>query len=264
MGSRILAIVLLVGNAFGLMALAPRLAGYRLPGDQEGYEPAQPIAFSHRLHAGEMQIACVYCHSGAERGRLAGIPSASVCMNCHRSVTAPLAEVREEEEQAKKENRKRRPLGPTHLLGQALGAQALAPVAGPMASLTQTLVAVELEESNAFALPPRPLVSPELRKLYDALGLDEKLQPDPKKSPRPIAWIRVYNLPDFACFDHRAHVGAGVACQRCHGPVESMERVRQVGSLSMGWCVNCHREASQTGVAGKKVSPSIDCATCHY
>jgi hypothetical protein len=217
MGSRILAIVLLVGNAFGLMALVPRLAGYRLPGDQEGYEPAQPIAFSHRLHAGEMQIACVYCHSGAERSPRAGIPSASVCMNCHRTVSAPLAEVREEEEQARKEKRK-----------------------------------------------PRLLVSPELRKLYDALGLDEKLQPEPKKSPRPIAWTRVYNLPDFACFDHRAHVGAGVACQRCHGPVESMERVRQVGSLSMGWCVNCHREATQTGVAGKKVSPSIDCATCHY
>jgi hypothetical protein len=217
MGSRVLTIVLLVGNAFALIALAPRLTRYRLPGDQEGYEPVQPIAFSHRLHAGEMQIACVYCHSGAERSPRAGIPAASVCMNCHRSVTGPLAEVRAEDEQAKKENRR-----------------------------------------------PRPVIAPELRKLYEALGLDEKMQPDPKKSPRPIRWIQVYNLPDFACFDHGAHVGAGVACQRCHGPVESMERVRQVGSLSMGWCVNCHREASVTGVAGKKVSPCIDCATCHY
>lgn len=217
MGSRILTIVLLVGNAFALMALVPRLSRQRLPGDQEGYEPVQPIAFSHRLHAGEMQIACVYCHSGAERSPRAGIPSASVCMNCHRSVTAPLADVRAEDEQAKKEKRK-----------------------------------------------PQPVTSAELRKLYDALGLDEKLQPDPKKTPQPIAWVRVYNLPDFACFDHRSHVGAGVACQRCHGPVESMERVRQVGSLSMGWCVNCHREASVTGIAGKKVNPSIDCATCHY
>jgi hypothetical protein len=217
MGSRILTIVLLVGNAFALMALAPRLTRYRLPGDQDGYEPVQPIAFSHRLHAGEMQIACVYCHSGAERSPRAGIPAASVCMNCHRFVTGPLAEVRAEDEQAKQENRK-----------------------------------------------PRPVISPELDKLYDALGLDEKMLPDPQKSPRPIAWVRVYNLPDFTCFDHRAHVGAGVACERCHGPVESMERLRQVGSLSMGWCVNCHREAGVAGVAGKKVSPSIDCATCHY
>jgi hypothetical protein len=263
MGSRILTIVLLVGNAFGLMALVPRLAGYRLPGDQEGYEPAQPIAFSHRLHAGEMQIACVYCHSGAERSPRAGIPSASVCMNCHRTVSAPLAEVREEEERATKEKRKPHLPGQTHLVVESLGAQAVAAVAGPGGSVMQILTAVKVAEFGAIALR-HPPVSPELRKLYDALGLDEKLQPDPKKSPRPIAWIRVYNLPDFACFDHRAHVGAGVACQRCHGPVESMERVRQVGSLSMGWCVNCHREATQTGVAGKKVSPSIDCATCHY
>jgi hypothetical protein len=217
MQSRVLTIVLLVGVAFGVTALVPRLAGYRLPGDQEGYEPTQPIAFSHRLHAGEMQIACVYCHSGAEHGPRAGIPAANVCMNCHRAVTAPLAVSRDEDEAAEREKR-----------------------------------------------PLRPIISPELQKLYDALGLDEKLQPDPKKEKRPIAWVRVYNLPDFACFDHRAHVGAGVACQRCHGPVESMERVRQVGSLSMGWCVNCHREVTETGVAGKLVRPSTDCATCHY
>jgi hypothetical protein len=81
---------------------------------------------------------------------------------------------------------------------------------------------------------------------------------------KAIPWVRVHNLPDFAYFDHRAHVVAGVACQKCHGPVETMERVRQVESLSMGWCVNCHRDANLHGVAGKKVNASLDCAACHY
>ena len=76
--------------------------------------------------------------------------------------------------------------------------------------------------------------------------------------------MRVHNLPDYVYFDHRAHVAAGVTCQKCHGPVESMERVRQFESLSMGWCVNCHREATENGIDGKTVHASTDCAACHY
>jgi hypothetical protein len=217
MRNRIITIVLLIGIVFSGLALVPKLRSYHLPGNHQGYEPTQPIAFSHRLHAGELEVSCVYCHSGATKSRHAGVPAASVCMNCHKSVTAPLGAVRAEDEQAKQENRK-----------------------------------------------PQPVVSPELRKLYDALGLDDKLQPDAAKKQTPIRWTRIHNLPDFACFDHRPHVSAGVACQRCHGPVETMERVRQVEDLSMGWCVNCHREMNQTAVAGKKVKTSTDCATCHY
>ena len=173
------------------------------------------MAFSHRLHAGDLQITCIYCHSGAETSRHAGIPSAGLCMNCHKTVTAPVAVIAAEEDTALKEKRK-----------------------------------------------PHLKVSPELRKLFDAMGLDDQLQPG--KKPQPIAWVKVHNLPDFACFDHRAHVHAGVACQKCHGPVETMERIRQVEDLSMGWCVNCHREMNRTGVHGKKVSASTDCAACHY
>lgn len=55
-------------------------------GIHQGYTPAQPIAYSHQLHAGDLQIQCVYCHSGAEKGKTAGIPSANVCMNCHKYV----------------------------------------------------------------------------------------------------------------------------------------------------------------------------------
>jgi len=111
---------------------------------------------------------------------------------------------------------------------------------------------------------PEPVVSPELQKLYDSLALNGKLERDPDMTPQPIKWVKVHNLPDYACFDHRAHANAGVACQRCHGPVESMEHLRQASDLSMGWCVNCHRECQRTGVDGKAVQPSLDCATCHH
>ena len=107
-------------------------------------------------------------------------------------------------------------------------------------------------------------MSPELQKLYDALALDSELEPVPGRAPKPIVWTKVHVLPDFVYFDHRAHVTVGVACQRCHGPIETMDRVRQAETLTMGWCVNCHREVNSTGVNGKAVHPSIDCVTCHY
>jgi len=125
-------------------------------------------------------------------------------------------------------------------------------------------VRAEFELAKQEKRPARRIISPELEKLYDALGLNEKLQPDPAKTPRPIRWVRVHNLPAFTHFDHRAHVGAGVACQHCHGLVETMERVRQVEDLSMGWCVNCHRDVNRDGVDGKAVHASNDCATCHH
>jgi hypothetical protein len=122
----------------------------------------------------------------------------------------------------------------------------------------------EIIEARKAKRTAKPIVSAELQKLYDALGLNDKLEPDPNKKPQAIAWVKVHNLPAFTCFDHRSHTHAGVECQLCHGPVETMERVLQVEDLSMGWCVNCHRESGRTGLAGKKVQPSTDCATCHH
>ena len=217
MNQKVVTIVLIVGLLFSLAALALQAGAWHLPGNQQGYEPVQPVAFSHRLHAGEMQIACLYCHAGAEASRHAGIPPASTCMNCHKFVSAPLGALRAEDELAKKEDRK-----------------------------------------------PRQIVSPEIQKIYDALALDDHFVRDAQKTAQPIAWTRVYRLPDFAYFNHSAHVNVGVACQQCHGPVETMDRVRQVPDLTMGWCVNCHRTASTSGVASKPVQPSIDCSTCHY
>lgn len=210
-------ITLSIGLIFSLLTLATRVSDFRLPGNQQGYEPAQPIAYSHRLHAGELQIDCLYCHFGAEKSRHAGIPPASVCMNCHNFVTTSLGALRAEDELGRKENRR-----------------------------------------------PRKLISPELAKLYAAMGLNDERKPDPDRQSQPIQWVKVHNLPDFVYFDHRAHQSAGVRCQTCHGPVETMERVRQFETLSMGWCVNCHRAVSETGVNGKPVHASTDCATCHY
>ena len=234
--SPIVTLVLLVGVGFALLLTIPGVQATHLPGNQQGYEPEQPIAFSHRLHAGELQVGCEYCHSGASRSRHAGIPATQTCMNCHRFVPAPFGAIRAEDELAKKEKR-----------------------------------------------AARPLVSPEIQKIYDALALDRQLKPDPTKQARAIAWVKVHNLPDFVYFDHRPHVNAGVACQSCHGPVESMERVQQASDLSMGWCVNCHRGMNSSGLDGKgnftsapapaatgdkpvthRVYASIDCATCHY
>ena len=200
--------------------LWPRLAETRLPGNNQGYAPEQPIQYSHRLHAGELGIDCLYCHGAAEKGRHAGIPSADVCMNCHAFVKAPWGAVKTEMDVAKSEGR-----------------------------------------------PARDIVSAELRKLYNAMGLNDKLVRDESLAPQPIRWKQVHRLPDFTYFDHSVHVAAGLDCQKCHGPVESMERMRQHSTLSMGWCVDCHREMNanqEPSAPGPKLDASTSCAACHY
>ena len=201
--------ILSIGLAGGLLILAPSLASLKLAGDRSGYAPEQPVLFSHRLHAGELTLGCLYCHGGAEKSRHAGLPAAAVCMNCHKTVTASWAEVRAEGERADKEKRS-----------------------------------------------PATIISPELAKLRSSL------EPAPG---RPLGWIRVHDLPDFAYFDHRPHVGAGVACQTCHGAVQGMEVLRQDQDLSMGLCVNCHRDLNATGLPdGRPAHAPTDCCTCHF
>lgn len=217
MKQRTITVVLLVGLTFCLMTLVYGMSSWRLPDHETGYSPEQPIAYSHRLHAGELQIDCQFCHTGASKSRHAGIPSSDVCMKCHKLVTSSSEAFRNEVTRAEEEERK-----------------------------------------------PKLIVSDELKKLYDSFGLDDSLKPDANAMATSIPWVRVHNLPDYVYFDHRAHVTVGVTCQRCHGAVESMERVRQVENLSMGWCVNCHRETTKTGIDGSPVHASTDCAVCHY
>jgi len=72
----------------------------------------------------------------------------------------------------------------------------------------------------------------------------------------------VHNLPDFVYFNHSQHVLSDVACQTCHGPVETMGRVRQHAPLTMGWCIQCHR--SRQGSDPHTPAANLDCGKCHY
>jgi len=174
-----------------------------------GYQPIQPVPFSHAKHAGELGMDCRYCHNTVEVAAVAAVPSASVCMNCHQRI---------------------------------------------------------LPESEKLA-PVREA------------ALEGK----------PLEWVRVHDLPDYAYFNHSAHVSKGVSCAECHGRVDRMEQVKQVEPLNMGWCLECHRDPAprlrpldqitnlgwtpQDGRTRREVgneiikehhiSPREDCSTCH-
>jgi hypothetical protein len=188
----LLRLIVRLGAAALVAAGGVGLAGLPRVGVHQGYEPEQPIAFSHQLHAGESQIPCLYCHFIATRSRHAGIPPVSVCMNCHGMLT------------------KR---------------------------------------------------SREIQKLLEAA-----------QQRRPVAWTAVHTLPDFVYFNHSRHLLAGVACAACHGPVETMTRVRQDAPLTMGWCLDCHRQRAERQAAahGREDgglaagNRSLECSSCHY
>jgi hypothetical protein len=71
----------------------------------------------------------------------------------------------------------------------------------------------------------------------------------------PIPWLKVHDVADFVYFPHKRHVQAGVVCQHCHGPVETMEKIKREAPLSMKWCIECHQ--------ANEVQNGTDCWTCH-
>lgn len=144
-----------------------------------GQAPRQPILFSHKIHAGDNQIPCLYCHIGADKGPVATVPAVQTCMGCHKLV--------------------------------ATG-------------------------------------KPEIQKLTQYWN-----------NKQPIPWIKVNDVPDHVRFVHKRHVDAGIACQTCHGPIETMDQVRLAHTLNMGFCVSCHKSR-----LNEPHNPtSLDCATCH-
>jgi len=74
-----------------------------------------------------------------------------------------------------------------------------------------------------------------------------------------IPWVRIHKVPDYVQFPHMRHVNAGVTCQTCHGPIQSMPQVYQYSSLNMGWCINCH-----LGNVRPEWKARFDCSNCHY
>jgi mono/diheme cytochrome c family protein len=184
--------LVLVTAIFLLLASAYFVYGaFMSVGVDQGYEPLQPIHYSHRIHAGASQIECKYCHSSARESKHAGIPSLNVCMNCHKAI----AEVAQETYQ---------------------------------------------EGINEYGVD----YNKEIQKLYAATGWDEATQSYTGEE-KPVRWVRIHNLPDLAYFNHAQHVQAGnIACTTCHGPVQEMEIMYQYSPLTMGWCINCHRETN--------------------
>ena len=199
-------------------------------GVDQGYMPIQPIHYSHKIHAGDNQIECQYCHSSAKKSKHSGIPSLNVCMNCHENI----AEYNGEE---------------------------------------------DLEKGYT-----RDFYTNEIKKLYKAVGWDENSQ-SYTEDTEPVKWVRIHNLPDFVYFSHAQHVTvAGVDCQKCHGPVEEMEVLYQHSPLTMGWCLNCHKETNikvkdneyytkiheelskKYGVEELTVAQmgGLECGKCHY
>ena len=160
-------------------------------GVDQGYQPVQPIVFSHKIHAGDNKIDCQYCHSSAKHSKHSGIPSVNVCMNCHKNI----------------------------------------------AEVAETTV-VELEDRTLG----KAELDKEIAKVYKAAGWDAD-ELEYTGNTKPIKWVRIHNLADFVYFNHSQHVTvAGVQCQKCHGPVEEMEEMYQHSPLTMGWCIDCHRE----------------------
>jgi mono/diheme cytochrome c family protein len=160
-------------------------------GRNKGYQPEQPIYYSHKVHAGVNQVSCLYCHGGAYEGRHANVPSVNICMNCHMQINE-------------------------------------------YGSGSEKLYREDGTEVNGTA---------EIQKIYAAAGWDPKTKKYSGKE-KPIEWIKIHNLPDHVYFNHSQHTRAGkVQCQTCHGPIQEMPEVKQFADLSMGWCINCHRES---------------------
>jgi len=126
-----------------------------------GYQPVQPVAFSHSIHAGQLGMDCVYCHSAVEKSWYSNVPSASTCMNCHNQV---------------------------------------------------------LKDDPKLAL------------VRDSFYND-----------KPIEWVQIHKLPDYVYFNHSVHVNRGVSCVECHGRVDQMDEVYHAKPMSMGFCLECHR-----------------------
>ena len=124
----------------------------------------------------------------------------------------------------------------------------------------------------------------EIKKLYKAVGWDEESRTYTGDT-EPVKWVRIHNLPEFVYFNHSQHVNVGgIDCKECHGPIEEMEIVYQHSSLTMGWCINCHRESEvnvknneyytkiheelskKYGVEKLTVAQmgGLECGKCHY
>jgi hypothetical protein len=162
-----LPLVLLVGAALVGGGVAAGVTIYLTPKyTRAGYQPVQPVPFSHKIHAGQLGVDCRYCHNGVEKSWFSNLPGASTCMNCHNQV---------------------------------------------------------LKDDPRLAIVR-----------------------DSAANNTPVPWVQVHIVPDYVYFNHSVHVTRGISCVSCHGRVDQMTEVREVKSMSMSFCLDCHRDpASQ-------------------
>lgn len=172
-----------------------------------GYQPVQPVPFSHKVHADDLGLDCRYCHNLVEVSPHANIPPTQTCMNCHKLIKT---------------------------------------------------------DSEKLTL---------IRKSWE--------------TKTPMRWVRVHKLPDYAYFNHSAHLRVGIGCASCHGNIAVLEVVRQKKPLSMSWCLDCHKnpdmhirpiseitnmeweppdnqlEFAKLAKAERNIDPTVDCSGCH-
>jgi len=158
-----LPLVLLVGAALAGGGVAAGVTMYLTPKyTRAGYQPVQPVPFSHKIHAGQLGVDCRYCHNGVEKSWFSNLPGASTCMNCHNQV---------------------------------------------------------LKDDPRLAI----------------------VRQSAEKNT-PVPWVQVHIVPDYVYFNHSVHVTRGISCVECHGRVDQMTEVREVKSMSMSFCLDCHRD----------------------
>jgi len=203
-------------------------------GRQQGYAPEQPIKFSHATHAGIQKIDCQYRHDGARRSKQSVIPAANTCMNCHKAVkvgsqygTAELTKIFAS-------------VGYDPSTDKYIEGYNKMSEADIEQVYKKWIADTYIKEKGSLDLVGENLIKKQWDGIVAALTDEET---GDEKIYGPIEWVRIHNLPDHAYFNHAQHVAVGkVACQTCHGKVEEMEVVQQAMPLSMGWCINCHRQ----------------------
>lgn len=269
-----------------LIVLGVILAGYTTVkngiafGRQQNYQPDQPIKFSHATHAGLNKIDCQLCHDGARRSKHAVIPAMNTCMNCHKAIvkgstygTAEITKI-------------------FASIGYNPNTSQYIPNYENMAEKDLEIIFKKWIGDNYMADNEIKAMDAEGERLMEDewKGIKSSLTNKTKtKIQGPVEWTRIHNLPDHVYFNHSQHVTVGgVACQTCHGKVENMDVVRQYSTLSMGWCINCHRETEVASFSSndyylgkyekyhqalkdgtkKKVTVEdiggLECQKCHY
>jgi mono/diheme cytochrome c family protein len=201
---------------------------------QQDYQPDQPIWFSHQIHAGINKIECNYCHDGARRSKQSIIPAANTCMNCHTAVkkgtqtgTAEITKIFASIGYD--------PIQNTYIANYENWTDKA------IEDLYKRWIGQEYAATNSVQPTSEAAVNAADTQ-WD--GIVKALKNDSDgKIQGPIEWVRIHNAPDHVYFNHAQHVTIGqIACQKCHGPVETMDVVYQYSTLGMGWCINCHRE----------------------